>query len=209
MMAVSIPSIARGPNVNPQRWFAPHRSSRRLGPALATLALIGVLATGCGGGESGAAVQAPTAPAAIPERGVIGAAQQGDGIEASIDAIRRGEASEMVDVDPSTEEIDTHLLEAGQAFLILDVTVSNIGPSPHEYNALSWSATSPQTGEAYGVALLAMTGYDLAAGDLDPGEERSGQVVIAIPASATALNISYDTQLFNQGTQLDWTVDLP
>ncbi len=181
---------------------------RRLGPALAALALIGVLATGCGG-ESGAAGQVPAAPAAIPERGAIGAAQQGDGIKASIDAMRIGSEDDMVDVDPSTDEIDTQPLEAGQEFLILDVTVANIGATPHEYNALSWSAATPETGEAYEAALWAMTGYDLSAGDLDPAEERSGQVVIPVPAGSATLNISYDTQLVNQGTQLDWTVELP
>lgn len=204
-----IPLIAQIANGKPRGWFAPHGSSRRLVPALAALSLIGVLATGCGGGESGAAGQAPAAPAAIPERGAIGAAQQGDGIEASIDAIRKGDASDMVDVGPSTEEIDTEPLESGYEFLILDVTVKNFGATPHEYNALSWSATSPETGEAFEAALWAMTGYDLSAGDLYPAEERSGQVVIAIPASATTLNISYATQLFAQGAQLDWTVDLP
>ena len=175
-----------------------------------TLALIGFVATGCGGEAAPAAQSnAVTQNAQEPAIGAIGPAQEGDGIRVSIDAIRMSDASGMVDMDPSTTEIDTEPLEPGQEFLVLDVTITNISAEPHEYNAFSWSAEDPGSRETYQAALLAVTGYDLIAGDLEPEETTGGDVVIAIPTDATQLRVTYDTQLFNQGTELSWEVTMP
>ena len=177
---------------------------------LGAAALIGVVATGCGG-EAAPAAQSNevTSTTQEPATGAIGPAQEGDGMRVSIDAIRTTDASGMVDLDPSTTEIDTEPLEPGQEFLILDVTIANAGSVPHEYNALSWSAADPTSGATYQAALLGVTGYDLASGDLEPGESAWGKVAIAIPADATQLQVTYETQLLDQGTELSWAVTVP
>src|SRR3954465_9194630 len=100
----------------------------------------------------------------------------------------------MVDLDPSTAAIDTEPLAPGQEFLILNVTIANIGTTPHEYNALSWSAEDPTSGKSYRAALQGVTGYDLSAGGLEPEEATSGEVAIAIPVDATRLRVTYETQ---------------
>jgi hypothetical protein len=158
------------------------------------LTLIGIVATGCRG---------EAAPAAPSIEGTNSAQ------EPAIGAIRTSDASTMVDLDPSTSEIDTETLDPGQEFLVLDVTITNIGAAPHEFNPLSWSAQDPASGTTYQAAFLAVTGYDLIAGDLEPEEATGGDVVIAIPEDASQLRVSYDTQLFNQGTELSWDIAMP
>lgn len=188
----------------------PRRRVPRIIHWLGALTLIAVVATGCGGEASPAArSDEVTNTAQEPAIGAIGAAQEGDGVRVSIDAIRTTDASTMVDLDPSTSEIDTEPLEPGHVFLVLDVTITNIGAAPHEYNALSWSAQDPGSGATYQAALLAVTGYDLVAGDLEPEETTGGDVVIAIPEDASQLRVTYDTQLFDQGTELSWDVAAP
>lgn len=189
----------------------PERQLRRFALPVACAALVCLLATGCGGGE------AANAPAAVaePTMGAVGAVQEADGLAVSIDAARTATAEAMVDIDPETETIDTETLESGEEFLIsgeefliLDVTIANVSTTPQEYIGLAWTVRMPD-GSDRPAALLAMTGRDLSAGDLEPGESTSGDVVLIIPADATSLDISYDTRLFTEGHTLTWTITIP
>jgi hypothetical protein len=130
---------------------------------LGTATLIVVVATGCGGEAAPVAQSTQVSDTTQePATGAIGPAQEGDGVRVSIDAIRTTDVSGMVDLDPSTTEIDTEPLESGQEFLVLDVAITNTGAVPHDFNALSWSATDPAGGATYQAALLGVTGHDLA-----------------------------------------------
>lgn len=182
--------------------------ARRPGPlalSVAGSALVCVLLTGCGGsGEAANVTVAPTEPTL----GAIGAVQEADGFAVSIDAARTANAEAMVDIDPETETIDTEALAPGEEFLILDVTIANVSSAPQEYISLGWSASMPD-GNERPAALLAMTGYDLSAGDLESGESASGDVVLIIPAGLTSLDVSYETRLFTDGQTLTWTITIP
>jgi hypothetical protein len=176
------------------------------------LAVVALLATGCTGNEAAnvgrPAAAAEAAPPASVGSGAVGAARQGDGLTVTIDALRTTDESGMVDLDPSTAMIDTEELRPGQEFLVLGVTIANIGHTAAEYNGLSWSATDVVSGARYGAALLAITGFDLVAGDLAPGESVSGEVSLVIPTDTTTLLVSYDTRLFDQGAALSWDVTI-
>jgi hypothetical protein len=171
----------------------------------ACAALVCLLATGCDG--SGEAAHVPAA-VAEPTIGAAGAVQQADGLAVSIDAVRTANADAMVDIDPETEGVDTELLEPGEEFLILDVTIANESLELQEYIGLAWSARMPD-GSDRPASLLTMTGYDLAAGDLEPGETTSGDVVLRIPADITSLDVAYETRLFGEGSTLAWTIPIP
>ncbi len=183
----------------------PARGVRSLPLSMAGAALICVLITGCGGG--GEAAQAPVA-GAEPTIGAIGAVQEADGLAVSIDAARTAPADAMVDIDPETATIDTEALASGEEFLVLDVTIANVSSEPQEYISLGWAARMPDGNDRPAV-LLAMTGRDLSAGDLAPGESVSGDVVLIIPADVTSLDVSYDTRLFTEGRTLTWTITIP
>lgn len=181
------------------------RRPRPLALTFAGAALMCVLMTGCGGG--GEAAHVPAA-AAEPTIGAIGAVQEADGLAVSIDAARTALADALVDIDPETAIIDTEALAPGEEFLILDVTIANISAEAQEYISLGWVVRMPD-GSDRPSALLAMTGRDLAAGDIAPGESVSGDVVLVIPADATSLDISYETRLFAEGQTLTWTIAIP
>jgi len=187
------------------RMLPPARRPRAFVLPVACTALMCLLATGCGGG--GEAANAPTAMAES-KIGAVGAVQEADDLAVSIDAARTANADAMVDLDPEAAGVDTEALEPGEEFLILDVTIVNESTRPREYIGLAWSATLPD-GSERPASLLAMTGYDLSAGDLEPGESTSGDVVLRIPADTTSLDVAYETRYFEEGSTLTWTIAVP
>ena len=187
------------------RMLPPARRPRAFVLPVVCTALVCLQATGCGGG--GEAANAPTAMAES-KIGAVGAVQEADGLAVSIDGARTANADAMVDLDPEAAGVDTEALEPGEEFLILDVTIVNESTLPREYIGLAWSATLPD-GSERPASLLAMTGYDLSAGDLEPGESTSGDVVLRIPADTTSLDVAYETRYFEEGSTLTWTIAVP
>lgn len=192
-------------DASPCEMPSPVRGAPSLALGVAGAALACVLLAGCGGNGNAANV---TVVPAEPTLGAVGAVQEADGFAVSIDAARTANADAMVDIDPETDAIDTETLAPGEEFLILDVTIANVSTEPREYISLGWSARMPD-GSDRPSALLAMTGYDLSAGDLEPGESASGDVVLIVPADVTSLDVSYETRLFSEGQTLTWTIAIP
>jgi hypothetical protein len=82
----------------------------------------------------------------------------------------------------------------GNTFLILDVVIENVGENPVRFNA-NYFEVKGANNRTY-IPGIAVTAHALKYGELDPGEQTSGQVAFEIPESASGLISNYESSEF-------------
>lgn len=121
----------------------------------------------------------PTAtPTEVPVA-KVGEPAEANGIRLIVHSVeRKGDLGQFFKADP------------GRAFLVVDVTIEDIGQPEHDYNPL-WFKARDGTGQEYNATI---GGQDaLGSGKMGKGERVKGVVVFNVKEGAKDLTLIYDT----------------
>jgi hypothetical protein len=96
---------------------------------------------------------------------------------------------------------------SGKHYLIVDVTVENIGSSPETISSLLQMKLQDSRGYAYTPDIMTVTFLDMpfggemggGGGELSPGQKMRGEVAFQVSDSATGLQFIFDYEFFGLG----------
>lgn len=175
---------------------------------IGALVVAGVLLSGGsgGGGSSGSQQltgrEANVTPTPEPKGTENNPATIGDTVAADGLAITLNSASTA---DTATGGMSVP--DAGNIYVVLDVTIKNVSEETESFNALYWSAKDVERGFTFDDAMMASTGQDISAGDLSPGDLVRGNVVLEVKVDTPVLRIKYDTSPIG-GKNMFWSMSM-
>ena len=162
------------------------KTPEKIDPVAATIAALDKAATAQAQGDQPPIATTDEAPSA-PTRYKVG------------DIVKVGDIQIVINEVKEIPATDLFKPADGNKFIIIDVTMENIGSSDHAASSLMEFTLKDDTGQQYSESISADTvsGGKSPNGSIIPGDKLRGQIGYEIPISAKGFVLTYTNGLFN------------
>lgn len=132
-------------------------------------------------------VTEPTATVIVPQRYAVG------------DIVKVGDIQIVINEVKEISGTDFFMPNEGNRFIIIDVTMENLGTEDHAASSLMEYTLKDDTGQEYSESVSAevASGGKSPGGTILPGDKLRGQIGYEIPISATGFVLTYTNGFFN------------